>query len=174
MEAHMYNFNRKWLAILAMSSLGLLAGCQTQPVQNTQQATLSSKSMFMETQSPLGYNETVEAMKAEFTAAGWSVLATHELHTVLAKKGHQVQPVAIMEACSGKYSVGLLKKDETRYISSMMPCRVAIYQTSTGKVIISRMNSPQLASTMDPEVAEVMNKASAGMESVIAKVLAKK
>lgn len=171
----MHNFNRKWLGILAMSSLGLFAaGCQSQPTKTAQQAAPSSKSMFMETESPFGYSETVEAMKAEFSAAGWSVLATHELHTVLAKKGHQVQPVAIMEACSGKYSVKLLKKDDTRYISSMMPCRVSIYQTSTGKVIISRMNSPQMASMMDPEVAEVMNQASAGMESVIAKVLAKK
>lgn len=170
----MYNPSKKWLTILALSSLGLLAGCQTAAVQSTQQAAPSPKTMFMETESPLGYNETVEAMKAEFAAAGWSVLATHELHTVLAKKGIEVLPVAIMEACSGKYSVKLLKKDETRYISSMMPCRVSIYKISSGKVIISRMNSPYMARMMDTEVAEVMNQASAGMENVIAKVLAKK
>lgn len=170
----MYNINRKWLAILAMSSLSLFAMGQAQAITEAQQAAPASRSMFMESESPLGYSETVEALKAEFATAGWSILATHELHTVLAKKGHQVLPVAIMEACSGKFSVSLLKQDETRYISSMMPCRVSVYQTSAGKIIISRMNSPQLASMMDPEVAEVMNKASAGMESVIAKVLEKK
>jgi uncharacterized protein (DUF302 family) len=130
--------------------------------------------LFLESESPLKYAETVEALKAEMTADGWSVLATHDLSAALAKKGHIVLPVSIIEGCSGKFSVVLLKNDDTRYISSLLPCRVSVYETSTGKVIISRMNTEVMGTQMESAVTEVMGKAGASLEVIIAKVLFKK
>ncbi|HEY0721415.1 MAG TPA: DUF302 domain-containing protein [Gammaproteobacteria bacterium] len=161
------NIIKKILAIVTIAALSasFCAKAETTP---------SPRDLFVESESPLGFNETVEALKAEMTANGWSVLATHDLSAALAKKGHDVLPVAIIEGCSGKFSVTLLKKDETRYVSSLLPCRVSVYATSSGKVIISRMNTTVMGAQMEPAVAEVMAKAGAGIEAVIAKVTAKK
>ena len=158
---------KHWLGILALATIGLAA---FSPVQ----AEPSPRDLFLESESPLKFADTVEALKTEMAADGWSVLATHDLSAALAKKGHTVLPVSIIEACSGKFSLVLLKKDDTRYISSLLPCRVSVYETSTGKVIISRMNTEVMGAQMEPAVAEVMGKAGASMEAVISRAIAKK
>lgn len=158
---------RKWLSVLAVAAMGIAAF-------SSAQAAPSPREMFLESESPLKFAETVEALKAEMSADGWSILATHDLSAALAKKGHAVLPVAIIEACSGKFSVVLLKKDETRYVSSLLPCRVSVYETSAGKVIISRLNTTVFGAQMEPAVAEVMGKAGSSLEAIVAKVLAKK
>lgn len=158
---------RRWFVALAVAMASLLAF-------SSAQAGPSPRDMFLESESPLKFAETVEALRAEMAADGWNVLAVHDLSAALAKKGHMVLPVSIIEACSGKFSVALLKKDETRYVSSMLPCRVAVYQTGEGKVIVSRMNTATMGAQMEPAVAEVMAKAGTSVEAIIAKVLAKK
>lgn len=158
---------KHWLSILAVAIIGFGSF-------SSAQAAPSPHDMFVESESPLKYAETVEALKAEMAADGWSVLATHDLAEKLAKKGHTVSPITIIEGCSGKFSVILLKNDATRYVSSLLPCRLSVYETSTGKVIISRLNTTTMGAQMEPAVAEVMDKAGAGIEAVIARVLAKK
>ncbi len=127
--------------------------------------------MFLEDTSPANFPQTVAAFKAEVKASGWSILTVHNMAGILSTKGYTLQPVLIIEACSGKYSARLLENDDTRFVSSMMPCRVAIYQTSTGKVIINRMNSAMFAGMMDGVVAEVIKKSGADMEAIIARTL---
>lgn len=68
-------------------------------------------------------------------------------------------------------SARLLAKDEYRYVVSMIPCRVAIYQTSTGKVVISRMHTGMFAGMMGGEVGEVMRLSTSEIEAVIKKTL---
>jgi uncharacterized protein (DUF302 family) len=161
------NVVKKWLGMFAVAVMGIA-------VFSSALAAPSPRDMFLESESPLKFTETVEALKAEMTADGWSILATHDLSAALAKKGHTVLPVTIIEACSGKFSVVLLKNDETRYVSPLLPCRVAVYETSAGKVIISRMNTAVMGAQMEPAVTEVMGKAGGSVEAIIAKVLARK
>lgn len=158
---------KQWLSILALAAIGVIAF-------SSAHAAPSPRDLFLESESPLKFAETVEALKAEMTADGWSVLATHNLSAALAKKGHNILPVSIIEACSGKFSVALLKKDDTRYISSLLPCRISVYETSEGKVIISRMNAEVMGAQMEPAVTEVMGRAGASLETIITKILAKK
>jgi len=157
---------KKWFAILALATLGMTAFTAAQAS--------SPRDIFLESESPLKFAETIEAIKAEVGGMGWSLLVAHDMSAILAKKGHTVSPLVILELCSGKYSVALVKKDETRYVSSLIPCRLSIYETSSGKVIISRLNTAVMGAMMEPVVAEVMNKAGADLEAIVAKVLAKK
>ncbi len=136
-------------------------------------ATTKRPPMFIEDTSPADFATTVEVFKAEAKAAGWSILAEHNLAGILSTRGYTLHPVLVIEVCSGKYSAQLLEKDDTRYVASMIPCRVAIYQTSTGKVVISRMNTGMFASMMEGLVAEVIQKSGNEMEGIIAKTLTK-
>lgn len=129
--------------------------------------------MFLEDTSPANFPKTLETFKEEVKAAGWTILGEHNMAGILSTKGYTLHPVVVIEVCSGKYSARLLAKDEYRYVVSMIPCRVAIYQTSTGTVVISRMNTEMFAGMMSGEVAEVMRLSGSEMEGVIKKTLAR-
>lgn len=129
--------------------------------------------MFLEDTSPANFPKTIDVFKAEAKAGGWSILNEHNMAGILSTKGYTLHPIVVIEVCSGKYSAQLLAKDENRYVVSMIPCRVAIYQTSTGRVVISRMNTPVFAAMLGGEVAEVMLKSGNEMEAIIQNTLAK-
>lgn len=131
----------------------------------------SSRSLFSEDTSPWGFGETLSGLKKAFEEAGWSILSTHDMAATLADKGHKIRPVVIIEPCSAKYSVPLLQSDETRYVASLIPCRVAVYETAAGKVVVSRMNTVAMARLMEPSVAEIMREAGGEVDNIIAKAL---
>lgn len=127
--------------------------------------------MFLEDTSPANFPRTLDAFREEVKNAGWTILGEHNMAGTLSTRGFTLHPVVVLEVCSGKYSARLLVKDEYRYVVSMIPCRVAIYQTSTGKVVISRMNTGMFAGMMGGEVGEVMRLSSGEIEAVIKKTL---
>jgi uncharacterized protein (DUF302 family) len=109
--------------------------------------------------------------KASVKAAGWSILNVTDMAEILAARGFKLHPVQVFDACSGQYSAALLGRDDTRFVASMIPCRVAIYQTSTGKVVISRMNSIAMADMVGGAASDVIRKSGEEMEQIIRQTL---
>ena len=160
--------NKAWAGLLLASAL-LTATVVNAADTTADQATMPP--MFLKDTSSANFPRTVETFKAEVKASGWSILTVHNMAGILSTKGYTLHPMLVIEACSGKYSAKLLANDDTRYVASMIPCRVAIYQTSTGKVVISRMNSALFAGMMDGIVAEVIKQSGTDMEAIIARTL---
>lgn len=129
--------------------------------------------LFLEDISPQPLVPTVRAFKEAVKARGWSMLGVTNMAGILSERGFTIHPVLILEPCSGKYSADLLGRDETRFVASMIPCRVAIYQTSTGKVVISRMNSVAMADMVGGHAGSVIRKAGMGVEEIIRETLKK-
>lgn len=127
--------------------------------------------MMLEDESPHDFATTVEIFEREVRAGGWSVLVTHDMQETLEGHGHDVDAVKIFELCSSKYSAEILKLDDERIVSPLMPCRVAIYEKSNGRTYITRMNSQLMAQPFGGVIAEVMDQAAVETEVVIAKVL---
>jgi uncharacterized protein (DUF302 family) len=115
------------------------------------------------------FPETLKAFKEEAVTAGWSVLNANNMAGVLSERGFTLDPVVILDVCSGKYSARILANDEYRPVSAFMPCRVSIYQTSEGEVFIARMNTAAFLEMMPPEVAEIM----AASDEEIAEIIAR-
>lgn len=117
-------------------------------------------SYFLENQSIYGFEETVaqfEAGIAEYE--GWKILKTYDLQESMAKSGFNVQAVKVFSLCNPAYSSKILFSNQERVVSSMMPCRVAIYVRTNGKTYISRMNSAEMAAKMGGIVEDVMTAA---------------
>ena len=129
--------------------------------------------MFTETTSPSGLSETVKKFKEEVTANGWSILNMTNMAGILSERGFTVAPVLIFDVCSGKYSAAILSKDEFRFVTPIMPCRVSIYQTSTGKVVIGRMNAKAFAPMFEKELADVILQSANDVERIIEDVVKK-
>lgn len=127
--------------------------------------------MMREDASPHGFDRTVELFQEKVKEGGWSVLQVIDMQATLAKHGHDVKAVKIFELCSSKYSAEILKLDDERIVSPLMPCRVAIYEKNDGVTYIGRMNSELMARPFGGVINSVMKKAAVETEVVIAEVL---
>ncbi|MBM3404674.1 MAG: DUF302 domain-containing protein [Bacteroidetes bacterium] len=79
--------------------------------------------------------------------------------------------IKVLELCKPAYSGKLLAQDNERDISSLMPCRISVYEKSDGKTYVSRINSGLLSNFLGGLFAEVMGQASEDMEEIIQPVL---
>lgn len=123
--------------------------------------------MFIENESIYGFNDTVEKLSESIVSNGWKVTHVHDLHETLKKNNFDVLPVKVLEVCRPDYSVKILRNDSERIYSSLMPCRLSVYETSDGKTKISRMNSGVLAAQIGGVVEEVMSMAFNDIEIIL-------
>jgi uncharacterized protein (DUF302 family) len=117
------------------------------------------------------FDTTVEQFEQKVREAGWSVLTVHDMQATLQGHGHDVKSVKIFELCSARYSAEILKLDEERIVSPLMPCRVAIYEKSDGNTYISRMDSELMARPFGGVIKDVMQVAAVEIENVIQQVI---
>ncbi len=131
----------------------------------------NKNAMFLENESKYGFDETVEKLKAEAEQKTWKVVAVHDLQNTLANNGYDVLPVKVFSVCHPKHSSKILEKDDERLVSSLMPCRVSVYEKSDGKVYISRMNTGVLSKTFGGIIEEVMESSTAEIEEILKPLL---
>ena len=76
-------------------------------------------------------------------------------------------PVLLVEACSTNYSKPLLKDDDTRILSILMPCSISVYKKNDGKVYIGMMNAGLMGHMFGSNVAEIMGHVAADQDKFI-------
>jgi len=131
----------------------------------------NKNAMFLENESKYDFDETVEKLKAEAELKTWKVIAIHDLENTLANNGYEVLPVKVFSVCHPKHSSKILEKDDERLVSSLMPCRVSVYEKSNGKVYISRMNTGELAKSFGGVIEEVMQASTKEIEEILSPLL---
>lgn len=114
--------------------------------------------MFEEHESPFTVEETVARIQQNIEAAGngWALFGLRYPTRPVEATGVSVLPVMAIEACSPKYSGPILKDDKTRFLSLLMPCKIAVYKKSDGKVYIGILNADLIGKFFGPLVAETM------------------
>lgn len=127
--------------------------------------------MIKEDVSKYDFETTVKNFEDEVIAAGWSIPTIHDMQATLDGFGHKVDEIKIFELCSSKHSAEILKLDDERIVSPMMPCRVSIYTKSDGKTYIGRMNSGLVAKFFGGVVDRVMKLAADETEVILEKLI---
>lgn len=127
--------------------------------------------MMIESESAYGFEETVSQLENSVNEHGWKIPTTHDLQATMNKFDYEVRPVKVFELCKPDHAYEILKESEERIVSSMMPCRVAVYQKADGKTYVSRMNSALMAKTMNSLIQEVMGEAYSENEAILQAVL---
>ena len=112
--------------------------------------------MIKEQQSPMGFEETVAHLEKNVANGGWKVSAIMRLDKSLAKEGKTVLPGASFKICKPDYGEKVLKDDDARFLSVMMPCSIAVYEKTDGKTYISTMNAGLMGRMFGGTAAEVM------------------
>lgn len=129
------------------------------------------KLMFKETPSNLGFDETVSKVETRISENGWKTPAVHDLQATMKKFDLDVKSVKVFEICHPDYSYKILRESDERIASSMMPCRISVYEKEDGSVWISRMNSGVVAKPMTKIIRKSMSAAAKDVEVIIAEVL---
>jgi uncharacterized protein (DUF302 family) len=97
----------------------------------------------------------------------------YDLKQTMAKHGLDVKPVKVFSICKPDIAVRVLGKDDDRHISSMMPCRVAIYEKADGKTYIARMNAGLFSILLGGNAKAIMGDAGSGSEKILETVIKK-
>lgn len=123
---------------------------------------MASDLMLREVQSPYGVEETAARIQRNIqglSANGWSLSGLRNPAKAVANAGGNVPPVLLVEACSTLYSAPMLKDDDTRILSILMPCTITVYKKDDGKTYIGLMNAGLMGKMFG--VGEVMAKVQA-------------
>lgn len=129
--------------------------------------------MMKEKQLNISFAEADTLFQQTTITKGWKVATIHDLQATMKKFGKDVKSVKVFEICHPEHAYKVLSQDAERIVSSMMPCRVSIYEKSNGKVYISWMNTGFMGSLMKGVVPEVMKDASRESEEIINVLLSK-
>jgi uncharacterized protein (DUF302 family) len=127
--------------------------------------------MFKEDKYRKDFDTTVAELEEVVLAKGWKIPHVHDLQATLKKFGKDVRSVKVFELCHPDYSYEILSRNEEKIVSSMMPCRISVYEKEDGSVWISRMNSGFMAKPMSKVVRKTMAAAADDVEEIIAEVM---
>lgn len=127
--------------------------------------------MLKEAQSKYDFERSVEIFEQTALDMGWAIPTVHDLKATMDKFGYDVRNVKVFELCHPEHAIQILEQDQERVVSSMMPCRVSIYEKSDGKTYVSWMNTGLMGNMMGGIVADVMGVASAESEAMIAAII---
>ncbi|MDH3231386.1 MAG: DUF302 domain-containing protein [Alphaproteobacteria bacterium] len=123
--------------------------------------------MVQEYPSPYGIEETAARIQANIQEVGWDLSGLRSPSNTIRRLGATVPNVLLVEACNPDYSKPILKDDNTRILSILMPCTITIYEKEDGKVYIGLMNSGLMGRLFGPVVTDVMQKVAADQQKFI-------
>ncbi len=129
-----------------------------------------SNKIVIEQQSRFDFEKTVDTLVADAMRREWKVPAVHDLQLSLAKSGKKVRPVKVIEICKPRYSGQMLEQNHERIMSVMMPCRISVYEKEDGMVYVGLINTGDITSGLQQNIAAVMKEASAETFEIVKSV----
>ena len=132
---------------------------------------ISPSLMFREDKNYTDFETSVAQLEEAIEKRGWKTPVVHDLQATMKKFGKDVRKVKVLEICHPDHSYEILSRNEEKIVSSMMPCRISVYEKDDGSIWISRMNSGFLAKPMSKVIRKTMSAAAADVEEIIAEVM---
>jgi uncharacterized protein (DUF302 family) len=129
---------------------------------------MGSSEMLIESVSPYSFDQTIDKISQAIAALEWKMPAVHDLQQSLRNAGKEVLPVKVFEICKPKFSGRILELDTERIVSTLMPCRISVYERADGKTYISRLNAGIMAVSFGGIIEDVMRGATEEVEQIIA------
>ncbi len=98
--------------------------------------------MLINIETNKGVDEVRQRLEEKAKEKGFGVMSTHEVTKILENKGHPIDySCVIVEICQPRSASQVLSKNP--YISTAMPCRVAIFERN-GKTVLSTIAPTQM------------------------------
>lgn len=120
--------------------------------------------------SSMGFEETAAHIEKRVKAAGWKMPKVYDLQKSLANAGYEIPRIRVYSLCNPAHANRLLGKDDLRFVSAMMPCRIAVFEQG-GSTRIASMNVQMLSRMFGGEIAEVMTDVAGEQQEMLAEIL---
>ena len=127
--------------------------------------------MIVSQPSRLDFDQTVARLQEEIAAQGWTSPQTMDMQASLAKHGQDLpHRVKVIKLCHPQYASDVLTTD--RYVSCLMPCSIAVWESDEGEVFVSKMNTGLMGKMFGGNIAAVMGtKVAKDEKSILSSVL---
>jgi len=126
--------------------------------------------MVRESVSKYNFEETMGRLRIKIDSIGWKIPHVHDLQATMLKFEFEVRKVKVLEICQPEYAYMVLSRDDERIASTMMPCRISVYEKSDGVVYVSRMNSVRMGGVFGGIIKKAMDEAGRESEEIIGSV----
>ncbi len=126
--------------------------------------------MLIEVESPLDFYDTLDQLVENAKAAGWKVPSKWRVNfqrNLERVTGVDIGPNEVIKMCEPEAAVRMLKHDEYKLLTTMMPCTIAVYEKSNGKTYISMMNMEILGLMYGGEIAEIAKELAPQMKKMV-------
>lgn len=125
--------------------------------------------LIKEVASPYDFEKTVRVIEDRLNAKEeWHVITTYDQNAeVIAHGGKPIGNMAIIKYCSGSYASRMLRADERKKLSAMMPKTVSVYEDSKGKVHIAMSNGAVMGKLFGGETEVIIEEVSREIEEVM-------
>jgi len=123
-------------------------------------------------ESAYDLDSTVSHIERKVRAAGWKMPKVYDLQKSLADEGYAVPGIRVFSICNPHHANRLLHQSSTRFVSAMMPCRIAVYEHE-GTTHIATMNVALLSSMFGGDIKAVMTEVAKEQEEMLSEVFAK-
>jgi uncharacterized protein (DUF302 family) len=129
--------------------------------------------MLKENKSKHDFQTTIEEIEKSVAAYDWKIPHINDLQATMKKFGKDVRQVKVYEICQPDHAYKILSQDDERIVSTLMPCRVAVYEKTNGSVYVSRMNSGLLSKPMNKIIRNTMSEAAKETELILENIITK-
>ena len=122
--------------------------------------------MLINVESSKSIEEVRRKLEEVAKSKGFGVMSTHEVTNILQSKGHPINyGCVIVEICQPKAASQVLSKNP--YISTAMPCRVAIFEKD-GKTVLSTIAPTKMLEMYDePELSSIAQEIEALVKEIM-------
>jgi len=126
--------------------------------------------MLHESTSSLSFDDTVAGIEQAAVAIGWQVPKVYDLQASLTKSGYDdIKRLKVLSLCKPEYAHEILVEEPNRKVAAMMPCRIGVYETDDGQVVITQMNTGTMSSLFGGTIERVMGQVAAEEETILAR-----
>jgi uncharacterized protein (DUF302 family) len=114
--------------------------------------------MVHETKSPYDFEKTVSVITEEARHQGWVVPKVHDFQQSLLKFD-QDDPgrIKVVKVCKPEYAARLLRHDESKYVSVLMPCSLSVYEKSDGHTYVAAMNMELMSLLFQGDIGDTLS-----------------
>lgn len=117
---------------------------------------------------------TVQMITDNAVSSGWQVPKVYDIQNSLKEAGHtDMTELRVVSLCQPDHAYSILQDDNNKIVSGIMPCRIGVYKTGDGKVMVSQMNVGLVSKFFGGKIAEVMGEVSRQEEKILEGVISK-
>ena len=121
--------------------------------------------MFDLRKSRLGFEETVNAIRAGAQKRGWKLGETQDMGAAMKQAGaREARRMKVIPLCPAGADEKVAKAGGGK--TPPLPCRATVFDGQDGKVYVMRMNLSNVAKTLQGELAKAMAEAGAEEEAL--------